>query len=42
VAWAVFLAAFGASFLLAWIYSRALVGVLARPWDLWRQESTET
>jgi hypothetical protein len=42
MAWAVFLAAFGASFLLAWTYSRALTGVLARPWNLWRQHSTET
>ncbi|MEA3275572.1 MAG: hypothetical protein U9Q81_09865 [Pseudomonadota bacterium] len=36
MAWAAFLAAFGASFLLAWAYSRALVGVLARPWAVWR------
>lgn len=32
IAWAAFLAAFGASFVTAWGYSRALVGVLARPW----------
>lgn len=36
VAWVGFLAAFGASFLLAWAYSRALVGVLARPWQVTR------
>jgi len=32
VAWAGFVGAFGVSFLLAWAYSRALVGILARPW----------
>lgn len=37
IAWAIFLAAFGASFLIAWAYSRTLVGALARPWDAWRQ-----
>jgi hypothetical protein len=31
-AWAVFVGAFGASFLVAWAYSRALAGVLAWPW----------
>jgi hypothetical protein len=34
LAWAVFLGAFGASLLLAAAYSRALAGVLARPWGL--------
>lgn len=34
LAWAVFLGAFGASLLLAAAYSRALAGVLARPWML--------
>lgn len=34
LAWAVFLGAFGASLLLAAAYSRALAGVLARPWVL--------
>ena len=31
MAWTLFLAAFGVSFLVAWSYSRALIGVLARP-----------
>lgn len=35
-AWLAFLAAFGASFLVAWAYSRALTGVLARPWRIAR------
>lgn len=32
VAWSGFIAVFGASFVIAWSYSRALTGVLARPW----------
>lgn len=32
IAWLAFIAFFGASFLIAWTYSRALVGVLSRPW----------
>ncbi len=32
LAWVGFLAAFGISFLLAWAYSRALTGILSRPW----------
>jgi hypothetical protein len=36
LAWLAFLGAFGASWILAWAWSRALVGVLARPWELWR------
>lgn len=35
-AWAVFLAAFGTSFLIVWTYSHVLVGVLARPWSIWQ------
>lgn len=38
VAWAAFLAAFGTSLLVAWAYSRALVGMLARPWAVWRSK----
>ena len=33
MAWLAFLAFFGVSFLIAWAYSRALVGVLSRPWS---------
>jgi len=33
-AWLVFLATFGISLLVAWSYSRALIGVLARPWHI--------
>lgn len=33
-AWLAFLAFFGVSFLIAWAYSRALVGVLSRPWSI--------
>lgn len=33
-AWLAFLAFFGVSFLIAWAYSRALVGVLSRPWAI--------
>jgi hypothetical protein len=40
-AWAAFVAAFGASFLIVWAYSRALLGPLARPWAVWRQAPTE-
>jgi hypothetical protein len=35
MAWTIFLAAFGASFLVAWTYTRALMGALARPWSVW-------
>lgn len=42
MAWALFLAAFGASFLLAWTYSRALMGIVARPWHVWRDKPQET
>ena len=35
-AWVIFLLAFGTSFLLAWSYSRALISVLARPWEVRR------
>jgi uncharacterized membrane protein len=38
MAWLVFVASFGASFLVAWAYSRVLAGVLSRPWRVWRQE----
>ncbi len=34
MAWLAFIAFFGASFLIAWAYSRALVGVLSRPWSI--------
>ena len=40
-AWAAFVAAFGASFLLVWAYSRVLVGALARPWCVWREADRE-
>lgn len=33
-AWVLFVAAFGASFLVAWSYSRALGGVASQPWKL--------
>lgn len=33
-AWMAFLATFGISFLVAWSYSRALIGILARPWHI--------
>jgi len=32
MAWTLFTAIFGVSFLVAWVYSRALVGAWARPW----------
>ncbi len=32
LAWFAFIASFGVSFLIAWAYSRALAGVLSRPW----------
>lgn len=32
--WIAFVASFGGSFLIAWAYSRALTGVLSRPWKL--------
>ncbi|MEN8129283.1 MAG: hypothetical protein ABFS45_03625 [Pseudomonadota bacterium] len=32
MAWIAFIASFGISFLIAWAYSRALTGVLAKPW----------
>jgi hypothetical protein len=35
-AWLLFLAAFGVSFLFAWAYSLALAGVIAAPWQAWR------
>ncbi len=35
MAWALFLAAFGTSLLVAWTYTRALTGALARPWSVW-------
>lgn len=35
-AWLMFIAAFGASFLFAWAYSRALTGTVASPWRAWR------
>ncbi len=38
-AWAVFIASFGASFVIAWVYSLALTGVLARPWDVWHRDA---
>jgi len=34
VAWVAFLGAFGVSFLVAWGYSRALMGALSRPWNV--------
>ncbi len=34
LAWLAFIAAFGASFLIAWCYSRMMIGLLARPWDI--------
>lgn len=34
LAWIVFVASFGVSFLIAWAYSRALIGVLAKPWQI--------
>lgn len=34
LAWLAFLAMFGVSFLIAWAYSRALIGVLSRPWAI--------
>ena len=34
MAWLAFLGAFGASFLVAWAYSRALAGTLSRPWRI--------
>jgi hypothetical protein len=34
VVWLAFAASFGSSFLIAWSYSRALTGVLSRPWKL--------
>jgi len=41
VAWALFLVAFGASFLLALAYGRCLAGVLSRPWALGAMPSGE-
>lgn len=41
VAWGAFIAIFGASFLIVWAYSRALIGTLARPWRVWRPGETE-
>ena len=35
VAWLVFLASFGASFLFTWAYSRALGGTQSEPWRVW-------
>jgi len=35
VAWLVFVASFGVSFLAAWVYSRALAGVLSHPFRIW-------
>lgn len=32
MAWIAFVASFGISFLIAWAYSRALIGVMAKPW----------
>lgn len=40
-AWGIFVAAFGASFLVAWAYSRMLVGTLATPWRVWREAQQE-
>jgi hypothetical protein len=34
IAWLTFLATFGISFVVAWSYSRALIGILARPWEI--------
>jgi hypothetical protein len=34
MAWLAFIAFFAVSFLIAWAYSRALVGVIARPWAI--------
>jgi len=34
MAWAIFTASFGVSFLVAWIYSRVLIGAWAQPWRL--------
>lgn len=34
VAWLAFMGAFGVSFFVAWGYSRALMGALARPWHI--------
>lgn len=34
MAWTAFIASFGVSFLIAWAYSRALAGILSKPWRL--------
>ena len=34
MAWTLFIASFGVSFLVAWIYSRVLIGAWAQPWRL--------
>jgi hypothetical protein len=39
--WVAFVATVGASFLLVWAYTRALVGALARPWCVWREADGE-
>jgi hypothetical protein len=33
--WVGYCALFGFSLVVAWAYSRALVGVLSRPWEMW-------
>jgi hypothetical protein len=38
VAWAFFLTSLGVSFLVAWAYSRTLMGVWVRPWRIWQVE----
>jgi len=34
MAWTLFIASFGVSFLVAWVYSRVLIGAFAQPWHL--------
>ncbi len=41
-AWLLVLAVSGVSFLIAWLHSRVLTGVLSRPWCLWQKGGTGT
>ncbi|WP_006787272.1 hypothetical protein [Thiorhodospira sibirica] len=42
LAWLAFIAAFGASFLIAWCYSRMMIGLLARPWEVFLKPRIKT
>lgn len=41
LAWLLFLAAFGVSFLFAWAYSLALAGMISAPWQAWREREAQ-